>query len=212
MKWLVPKMWQGRTVYIVGGGSSIKNLDLSLIHNERCIGVNNSYMFGNWIDICWFGDSRWFEWHSTHKQFREGWRDFQGIQACCVDRCCDHKRVKYLERSIKADGIDVNPSKVCWNKTSGASAINLAYHLGAKLIVLIGFDMQIVNGEENWHNDHVKHGDNLNPYPKYLDVFPAISRDLKSLKVDIVNTSLDSTIPEEIITKKPLEDVVKGGL
>jgi len=45
-----------------------------------------------------------------------------------------------------------------------------------------------------------------------LDVFPAISRDLKSLKVDIVNTSLDSTIPEEIITKKPLEDIVKGGL
>ena len=86
MIWKVPKMWAGKTAFILGGGPSFNSLDLSLIHDRRCIGVNNSYMLGSWVDILWFGDSRWLEWHSTHKKFVDGWREYSGIRASCVAR------------------------------------------------------------------------------------------------------------------------------
>ncbi len=210
MIWKVPRLWQGETAYVIGGGYSIKNLDLSLIYNERCIGVNNSYMLGNWIDICWFGDSRWLEWHRTYDQFKKRWERFIGIKVTCVANCKNHKEIKYIAVSEKSRGIETDCDKISWNKTSGGSAINVAYHLGVTKIVLVGFDMKIIAGKKNWHNDHPKRECETNPYPRYVKVFSDISRDLKSLGVDIINTSLDSAIPEELIPKQPLEDVVKN--
>lgn len=54
--WRVPPIWSGGTAWIIGGGPSVKDLDLSPIHQYRVIGVNNAYQFGHWVDACWFGD------------------------------------------------------------------------------------------------------------------------------------------------------------
>lgn len=210
MIWKVPKMWKGQTVFIVGGGPSLNRLDLSLIHDKRCIGVNNAYMLGDWIDLCWFGDSRWLEWHSTYRKFVDGWREFAGIRASCVARVRDHKDIKYVELSHdKPMGIETNPSKVSWNKTSGSSAINIAYHLGAKRIVLLGFDMQIVDTKQNWHNDHVTQGDRVNPYPRFMKAWKPLTDDLKKLGVELINCCMDSAIPEEFVKRVEYLDVLK---
>ena len=43
------------------------------------------------------------------------------------------------------------------NGNSGAGAINLAYHFGARRILLVGMDMKPgPNGEKHWHPDHPK--------------------------------------------------------
>jgi hypothetical protein len=54
--WLPPKIWQNSTAFIIGGGPSIKDLDVTKIQNRRVIGTNNAYQMGDWVDICWFGD------------------------------------------------------------------------------------------------------------------------------------------------------------
>ena len=54
--WKPPKIWKGGTAYIIGGGPSVNDADLSLIHDRRVIGVNNAYSLGGWVDVCWFGD------------------------------------------------------------------------------------------------------------------------------------------------------------
>ena len=113
--------------------------------------------------------------------------------------------------SQKSWGIETNPLRVCWNKTSGASAVNLAYHLGVKKIVLLGFDMQIVDTKENWHDDHVTFGDRPNPYPKFLKPWKLIGEDLKKKGVDIVNTCMDSAIPEEWVRKQEYLEAVGEG-
>ena len=39
---------------------------------------------------------------------------------------------------------------------SGANAVSLAYHGGAKKIILLGYDCQKTEGQTHWHGDHVK--------------------------------------------------------
>ena len=75
--WTVQKLWPDSTVFIVGGGKSLNRTglqwnetnkgeilqaisnDLSCIHDKRVIGVNDSFKLGDWIDICFYGDTRY---------------------------------------------------------------------------------------------------------------------------------------------------------
>jgi hypothetical protein len=51
-----PKIWEDGAVFIIGGGTSINDIDFGPIQHYRFIGVNNAYKMGDWVDICWFGD------------------------------------------------------------------------------------------------------------------------------------------------------------
>ena len=56
----------------------------------------------------------------------------------------------------KPAGIETRAGFVSWNSNTGVSAISLAYHLGVRTIVLLGFDMKNdADGNSNYHDDHV---------------------------------------------------------
>jgi len=201
----IDRVWPDSDVYILGGGPSLNNANLDLIHDKHVIGVNNAYTLGDWVDVCWFGDARWYGWHC------EALKSFKGMIYHCANRIKGQRidRVKRVGRG-KSQGLDRRPEYVAWNRSSGASAINLAYHLGAKRIILLGFDMRkrIVDGEErqNWHKDHKVVGAKANPYPRFLQVFRLINIDAKKLGVEILNATPNSSIKDFPIVD--LESVV----
>lgn len=204
VEWNVPRMWEGVTVYILGGGHSLLEEKLELIHDKRVIGVNNSFMLGDWVDVCWFGDPRWYDWNIVDLS------EFGGLKACCCGALMGKPGVKVLRRG-KPMGIDLRANFISWNRSSGGSAINLAVHFGAKKIVLLGFDMKPSDdqGENNWHNLHKVKTNTSNPYNRFLESFPHIKRDVRELGVEIINSTMCSLIPEDVFPKIPLEEIVK---
>ena len=58
--WSAPEMWRDETVFIIGGGPSLAEMDLSPIHSRPVIGVNNAYALGPWVDVIFFGDAHWW--------------------------------------------------------------------------------------------------------------------------------------------------------
>jgi len=185
MEWTAPRIWPDSTVYILGGGPGLLKVDLSLIHDEFCIGVNNSAFLGDWVDVCWFGDMKWWEWH------RERLKEFKGIIATCNMKLKKWPQLKRLIRG-KPQGMDERPTHVSWNRNSGASAINLAYHLGASRVVLIGFNMQRVDGKKNWHDDHAEKPHD--PFARHLKPFGHIARDAMRLGLEIINATPGSAL------------------
>jgi len=189
--WTVPKIWEGGECFVLGGGPSVNNLDLPRLHDKRVIAVNNSYQLGPW-DVLFYGDCRWRELHT------QGLADFTGLKV----HGCPHAEgigdIKRVHRHHTPYGIDRRPNELCWNRSSGACAINLAVHFGVKRIVLLGFDMRKVDGETNYHRDHPKHRMKSSkvpyPYPSFLEPFPVIARDLKRLKVECVNATPGSAL------------------
>ena len=92
--------------------------------------------------------------------------------------------MKYLERDRrKGPGISTNPKAICWNKNSGGSAINLAYHLGGSesTVYLFGFDMSKgPNGEGNWHKGYAELWNGktvamIAPFKRWLATFALIA-------------------------------------
>ena len=188
-KWIPPKIWENGTAYIIGGGPGVKAVDLSLIHDKHVIGVNNAYLLGDWVDVGWFGDKKWLLWH------RNSWK-----KSPCIKASCNHDRevlkhdsgwIHFMSRG-KAAGIETAPGSIAWNRCSGSSAINLAYHLGATRIVLIGFDMHDVDGKKNFHKDHKDNGNA--PYKKFLGCYGDIAKDAVELGVEIINATPDSAL------------------
>jgi len=210
--WKVIDIWKGGTCVILGGGPSLNDVDLSLFHKFRVIGVNNAYgtpiknKKGDktlcykphpWVDICWFGDERWYRWH------RKWLRKYPGLLCCCKEKMHGKDGIFGVCRG-KPQGIDIRPRFVAWNKSSGASAINFAYHLGVKRIILLGFDMRRVDDSPNWHDDHP--APLKNPYVRFLKPFPIIAKEAKELGLEIINATPGSALecfpimtPQEVL-------------
>lgn len=74
MNWIVPKIWEGGDVWIIGGGPSLtKQFDIpndvvqrvlagnappsvyspymSYLHDKHVIGINVAFLIGDWIDM-----------------------------------------------------------------------------------------------------------------------------------------------------------------
>jgi hypothetical protein len=105
-----------------------------------------------------------------------------------------------LARDKQPQGISNDPSTVCWNANSGAAAISIAANMGCKRIVLLGFDMQRIEGEKHWHGlykSKIKKGKkrkNDNVFGRHLIGFDQIAKDADRRGIEILNCSPNSAI------------------
>lgn len=168
------KPWNGEDAYIIGGGSSLHNFNWELLKSYNTIGCNDAYKHGSEIcKICVFGD---FSWWGKHKERLEKYNGIvvTNTEALAIDKPA---WVNFFPREPK--GLFRNA--LGWNGNTGAVALNLAIILGAKRIYLLGFDMGIVRGKTNWHNE-VIHPDAVLPssYQMFLDKWKYVLEDLKN--------------------------------
>lgn len=225
MLWKVPRMWEGGTCVILGGGPSIlQQFDvpaniiqdvylgrqkpsayspyLEAIHDMHVIGVNVAYKIGPWIDVMFFGDD------ATWDEEKQGLKNFPGLVVSCATGISQVPRVKWLKRDFKKKfGIATDPSTVCWNNNSGCAAINFAVNAGVKRIILLGFDMTLdTQQNQHWHKFYAS---NLNTVhqtmKKHMSCLPQLKADLDALGVEVINASPESKI--ECFAKVNFKDI-----
>jgi hypothetical protein len=241
MEWIIPKMWEGGECWIIGGGPSMpqefgvpehvikavlgRELPISAyspylshLHDKHVIGVNAAFLLGDWVDVMFFGDAKFYWDNKAELDI------YRKLKVSCNPNVTEQRaraknRVIYDVKYIARDGghprgITVRRNKVSWNLNSGAAAINLAYHFGVKRIYLLGFDMDI-NGDkvQHWHGHYRNNGAPRDPatlrglpFHRHLRSFPAIKNDAKRIGLEIINVSPESQIKE--FRKVRLEEVL----
>ena len=75
---------------------------------------------------------------------------------------------------------------------SGANAVSLAIHGGAKKVVLLGYDLQKTNGKTHWHGDHVKGLGNATRMDRWPEKFKKLADFAKDCNV--VNVTKESAL------------------
>lgn len=178
--WAVPKIWANQTVYIFGGGPSfptlLKEVGLSVFAEKRVIGCNDTYRMGSeFVDVCFFGDWAWYLKHRDGEGISSASKDAPYMKACSCLKEFSGLKVTNQQRLMhtKDEGILVvarrdnelclnEPTQMGWFRNSGAAAVNLAIKMGASTIVMMGFDMKIVGGKQNWYPNHLR-GQRNNP-------------------------------------------------
>ena len=219
MTWQVPRMWEGGRCIVIGGGPSIlaqfdippelvaKARDVSdptgpeayspymvSIHNEHVIVVNNGYQLGLWPDICFFGD---FGWYMVHRLALAQWSGLKIAAFGNIKPEVNVDGVKQLHRDRDCKvGLSENPRRLAWGFNSGSSAINLAFHLGARQIILLGFDMHHEPGNTHWHQGHGNERRIGPNYAKWMQGLAIMAKDSIRLGVEIINCSPGSAIKD----------------
>lgn len=187
--WEIPKIWEGERCYILGGGPSLIEVDVTRLHGQHVIAVNNAFKLGDWIEFMFYGHCGFAVWHG------EALRQFPGFK---LTTCIYRERLKFkplVMRYSRKFGLSTNPKQLFWNLSSGACAVNLATLLGATEIVLLGYDMRRINGQNNWHNDHPVTEENTpDPYESFLEPWPSIARGANMIGVNIINATPNSDL------------------
>lgn len=188
--WEVPRIWKTATCFIIGGGPSIKKLDLERVRRAKgyTIAVNNSYQLAPWATILYFMDGVWHDWH------RKNVREFSGLVITISDRCLNKPRIKVLKRGTR-NHYDPRRTHLARGGNSGHGAISVAIHFGAKRIILLGFDMKRINGQHNYHNDHKRTVPDSIYEDQYFAGFNALAEDCQGLGIEILNATPGSALP-----------------
>lgn len=191
--WTVPRAWVGETVAILGSGPSMSR-EVAETVRGRCkvIALNDQAIpkvidgktipaMAPWADVLFAADAMWLRLHAQQVAA------FGGIK---VSRCwrADVDGVRYLLSSGQ-EGVDSRPTHLS-GMNSGQMAMNLAYHFGAKRILLCGFDCK----GGRWFGNHPRPLSNTHHYKQWLGKFDGMAKAYKKLGVDVINCTPGSAL------------------
>ena len=195
--------WAGATVAILGGGPSLTQEQVEACRGRvKVIAINNSVTLAPWADILYFCDAeRWYRWHSDWVHAFKGMvvtlRNFRLRQR--------HPNMKCL-RVDGAEGLCESSDGLRHGSNSGYQCINLCVHLGARKVILLGYDMRAVDGKTHWHEEH--------PQPAGAEVyehtmrpkFKTLVEPLGRLGITVINATPGSAI--ECFPRMSLEEAL----
>lgn len=181
-------------VFIVGGGPSVKEIDLDKLKGKKIIAVNNAYKLFSELTAIYWADGSWADQHHKGLDQHSCQLRFHSRNKPKLD---DKHKGPYGCTVLKKTGdygYDPEPHHVRGNN-SGVQALNLIINMKPKRIFLLGFDMRRIDNKTHWHDDHILQV----PSDVYTDMFiPSINSLAEELKnyntPDIINCSLYSAV------------------
>ena len=199
-----------KSLFIVGGGPSLNNFDWTLLEDKNVLVLNRGLeKLPNALALLW-NDVKF------HKDNEERIKNFPGIKITTTrymkpgsSHPCDCDIVWVKGRNYLSDfrgTIEESPYLINQGSNTGYSALNVAYHLGAKTIYLLGYDMKIDKDKTNWHNGYPNQ---ISLTPKmmktFLMVFQGSNELYKEKDIKIYNVNNNSELTE--FETKSLEEV-----
>lgn len=186
---------------ICASGPSVARTDFDLLQASgwNVMAVNNTWELLPWAQAMYAGDRQWWDRYGADCTF-EGKR-YTADQFAARRYRCQHitRRAGF--------GLSTVPGVVHSGGNSGFQAVNLVYQLGAKRIVLLGFDMHRREAG-HWHGDHEGMlSAPENHLRRWVRAFAPLADDLRRHGVHVVNSTPGSALT--CITYRPLERALK---
>lgn len=146
------------------------------------IAISDAHRLAPWADVLYSCDAKWWGHY-------RGVPEFTGLKFTLEKRAGQWPGVQVLENT-GSRGLEPAPTGLRTGFNSGAQAINLAVHLGARRIVLLGYDLQPgADGRTHWFGRHPSALRRESPYAMFMDAFCSLVLPLHQLGVEVVNAS-----------------------
>lgn len=188
----VPRRWPGATVVVAAPGPSLTQEICDRVWGHRAIAVQDAYRLMPWADVLYGCDRRWWEYHRGAIDFAgERWASV-GSTTNDNEAIAEPYRLRLVEGRA-GNTFSTDPRRIHYGSNSGFQAVNLAILFGAARIVLIGYDMRIVDGKRHFFGDHPRPLINTPTYRPFVEAFEHAARHLPP-GVEIVNATPGSAL------------------
>ena len=217
MPWKVPKkLWKDETVFVLGSGPSIKNLvgKMDLFKNRKVIAVHDAFLLdssGFYTDVLFIGDARFYWENETRRKIVDkfaGLKVSSNIQVVNKwDTLEGRSDIKIVDIVWKKPGLFTGlRDTIYYNGGAGNAAISLVANLGAKKIILYGFDCKFTHGRLHHFPSIHEKSSQIKVWSEGR-IWDGILKDAKRHNIEIVNTTPDSDL--EYVKKVNLKDYLK---
>lgn len=153
--WTPEPLFVGETVFCLASGPSLTpEIGDRLIERTLCV-VNSSWRFAPYADMLFFTDSGWYE------PRRAIVRKFPGL-VVSMSRTAKRELPDKVLR-VQGEGDPAFPVAsfppagapvIRQGRSSGHSAVSALVAMSAATVVLVGFDMRMVDGREHCHSEY----------------------------------------------------------
>lgn len=189
--WEPDRSLEGQIVVIVGGGPSHADIDLDRLSGHRFFAINSACRKVRPIatkdDVLYFNDNSWNE---NRPELVEDWPGMvvssnRNVKARLKDA------VRRVDVCALTYTMKVPPDYA--HASSGHSAACLAAVMGARRILLIGFEGKAVNGRTHGHNDYSQH--DLRAYAeRFVPGWGGLAPAFKRMDVEVLNCTPNSAV------------------
>jgi len=198
----VPKLWTDATCVLFGGGPSLTPQDVASCEGKaHAIAIKEAYRLAPWADAMYSCEAGWwrYEW-----RFHPEVQTFAGLKYSMEP--VSYPGVLPLKNTGNT-GLELDPTGLRTGYNSGYQALNLAVHLGATRIVLLGFDMWTSpTGQSNWYTHQTARYHRDSPYPIFLQAFTSLVEPLRDAGIEVINCSRQTIL--STFPRQPLEEVL----
>jgi len=205
-------IWEGKTAFLVASGPSLTEADvqkLREVKGQHPIAVtNDTYRMVPFADVLYACDKRWWTTHHDavlSSRFAGAlWTQNAGI--------AHRNKINYIP-SLDRPGLGTGDA-IHQGGNSGYQLINLAYLLGAKKIVLLGYDCSASpEGQHHWFGQHTAPGlSKTQPYNLWAPKFEVLARGLQAQGVEVLNASRRTALTcfPKVTLKKAIKEAPNG--
>lgn len=172
--------------FCIGGGPSLTADDVHAAQGHgRTIAINDAWRLAPWADVLYACDGRWWDHH--HEPVAAG---FPGRKITQDEDAAKAYGIELI-RSVDQPGLSPVPGKIHRGHNSGYQAINLALLMGAKEIILLGYDMQATD-KTHWFGDHPAPLQVKSPFDLFISKFETIKPEDYGIR--IINCSRQTAL------------------
>lgn len=219
--WTPEPLFAGQTVVCIASGPSLTQgicervREAQLAGKCKVIVVNSSCVLAPWADVLFFTDSGWYD---ARKELVRDWPGLVVSMSKQAKRELDspdlltkrggtHRVLRVrgvgdpswpprLPGMPKRLGFPAPGGELHQGRSSGHTAVSLAIATGANRVLLVGYDMQVVNGREHHHNEYRGPRD-LDIYKnEFVSAFNGWDEAARNSGVEILNCTHGSAVTE----------------
>lgn len=184
----VTPIWKDETVFIIGGGPSLLGFNWTSLAGKKTLAVNKAILSYPQANALYWTDTRFYFWYQQEVD------NFNGLKFAIRHKEGYKDDIKILNKG-SAIGLSTINDTICHGHNSGYAAINLAYLLGAKRIILLGYDMKNDGLRGHYHDGYPVPITNDKVYKdQFIPGFQVLADELKNKNVKVFNASLHSEL------------------
>lgn len=185
--WTAPPLWQGETVFVLCGGTSVETQNLDLLHGRKVAVINSSCYTLPGADLLFFGDSRWW------RENKDAVAKFAGMVVTVAPSAVGDNLKRM--RKLAPPGLTEVRDALVMRRTSLVGMLNLLAHFAVAKVVLLGADCR--EGPDKRTHHHKPHA-----WPQRPDCWDEQRKDLQSIVaplkakgMTVFNASPGSALP-----------------
>lgn len=193
----IPRAWPNSTIVLIAGGPSLSRGQITSVYHAwaegrvRVLGCNDAYRLAPWMDGLYGADLRWWEHHIDAVRLTHMALLWSQHYEACQRYGLWHTPGEYVP------GISLDPARIHLGQGaahSGYQLLNIAVHMGAKRILLLGYDCRLAAGRRHWFGDHPAQMTGHMDWSRAPGVYAAAAPQLAELGIDVINCTPESAI------------------